>query len=561
MFFSFFFSFKKFSVGIELAAQPLVLFLDEPTSGLDSSAASSLCGALLQLSREGLTVGAVIHQPRYEIFQMFDDVLLLGKGGQTVYQGTVDGLTDYFEKLGYRVPPRINPADYFMDVVSGDAPPSDEMAARRALARARRQIIAHARLSGNAAQGEAVDDNNDNRGDDNRDDAADDEAGVEHDAAHLTERDLAQPGMLFECWRAERLAQSSDDNASEDLSVPGVVVDDERSRRPLGRSLSLYLWAVATLIMPLALAVIYLGEIPKPGPGYRRVPSQPAPRQVDRRGGINSGEMPGDGDSDNDDNDNIGHGEHASLLSRSAARSSASQQSQRTFSKVPGLSSTSYSLRARFGALTGACAAYVGWATAMILYGAFQRKYGYVAGGAVLAAVGLLCTIAVLLSYSDSIAQGSRRKATFLGNMLLGVALGPLSLLAIAVRMSHKARAALIGGGMLGSLVLMITIVFNSTSKMSTEEILVAVLVALVLLIGLLSSLLRYNHLPHSARETSGAVFQVFEFTMRGLTQLARNWQVNIFIFISFFIFFYIFLFVFLNRFSLFLDNYYRELY
>lgn len=37
------------------------------------------------LTSMGLTVVSVIHQPRYEIFQMFDEVLLLGKGGRTVY--------------------------------------------------------------------------------------------------------------------------------------------------------------------------------------------------------------------------------------------------------------------------------------------------------------------------------------------------------------------------------------------------------------------------------------------------------------------------------------------
>lgn len=89
---------RRLSVGIELVASPLVLFLDEPTSGLDSSSASALIAALRKLSRTGLTIGAVIHQPRFEIFEMFDDVLLLGKGGQTVFQGRVSDLQPYFER-------------------------------------------------------------------------------------------------------------------------------------------------------------------------------------------------------------------------------------------------------------------------------------------------------------------------------------------------------------------------------------------------------------------------------------------------------------------------------
>lgn len=35
----------------------------------------------------GVTAAAVIHQPSFEIFCMFDDLLLLGKGGRTVYYG------------------------------------------------------------------------------------------------------------------------------------------------------------------------------------------------------------------------------------------------------------------------------------------------------------------------------------------------------------------------------------------------------------------------------------------------------------------------------------------
>ncbi len=66
---------------------------DEPTSGLDSASSKEICACLQKLTSTGITIVAVIHSPRYEIFEMFDDVLLLGKGGRTVYLGpTVDSL-------------------------------------------------------------------------------------------------------------------------------------------------------------------------------------------------------------------------------------------------------------------------------------------------------------------------------------------------------------------------------------------------------------------------------------------------------------------------------------
>ena len=67
----------------------------------------------------GVTIAAVIHQPSYEIFQMFDDVLLLAKGGRTAFYGPEKQVQGYFEGLGYALPQRTNPADVYMDIIAG----------------------------------------------------------------------------------------------------------------------------------------------------------------------------------------------------------------------------------------------------------------------------------------------------------------------------------------------------------------------------------------------------------------------------------------------------------
>ncbi|KAG2372729.1 hypothetical protein C9374_013181 [Naegleria lovaniensis] len=111
---------KRVNVGIELVSSPLVLFLDEPTSGLDSASSKEVCEALQNISRAGINVITVIHQPRYEIFTMFDTLLLLGKGGRTIYLGPVDRVEEYFEKEFEFVKPNgINLADFVIDISAG----------------------------------------------------------------------------------------------------------------------------------------------------------------------------------------------------------------------------------------------------------------------------------------------------------------------------------------------------------------------------------------------------------------------------------------------------------
>lgn len=67
----------------------------------------------------GMTIVTVVHQPRYGIFILFDEVLVLGKAGRTVYQGPSAAALPYFNSLGFQLPPNENPADFCLDVVSG----------------------------------------------------------------------------------------------------------------------------------------------------------------------------------------------------------------------------------------------------------------------------------------------------------------------------------------------------------------------------------------------------------------------------------------------------------
>ena len=115
---------KLLTIGVELAARPkLLLFLDEPTSGLDSQSSWAICAFLRKLADSGQAVLCTIHQPSAILFQTFDRLLFLAKGGKTVYFGDIGHnsrtLLDYFERNGARAcGDQENPAEFMLEVVN-----------------------------------------------------------------------------------------------------------------------------------------------------------------------------------------------------------------------------------------------------------------------------------------------------------------------------------------------------------------------------------------------------------------------------------------------------------
>ncbi|NXA35419.1 ABCG8 protein, partial [Eudromia elegans] len=110
---------RRVSIGVQLLWNPGILILDEPTSGLDSFTAHNLVITLSRLARGNRLVLLSVHQPRSDIFQLFDLVLLL-TSGVTVYSGTARDMVQYFTELGYPCPKYSNPADFYVDLTSID---------------------------------------------------------------------------------------------------------------------------------------------------------------------------------------------------------------------------------------------------------------------------------------------------------------------------------------------------------------------------------------------------------------------------------------------------------
>jgi len=85
---------KRTAIGVELISNPAILFLDEPTSGLDSFAAHRVVTVLNGMAKRGRTVLCTIHQPSSEVFNVFDDVLLIADG-RLVYHDKRSNMTPY----------------------------------------------------------------------------------------------------------------------------------------------------------------------------------------------------------------------------------------------------------------------------------------------------------------------------------------------------------------------------------------------------------------------------------------------------------------------------------
>ncbi|GLT92355.1 hypothetical protein SLE2022_101950 [Rubroshorea leprosula] len=115
---------KRVNVGLEMVMEPSLLILDEPTSGLDSASSSLLLRALRREALEGVNIVMVVHQPSYALFKMFDDLILLAKGGLIVYHGPVKKVEEYFSGIGIPVPDRVNPPDHYIDILEGIEKPS-----------------------------------------------------------------------------------------------------------------------------------------------------------------------------------------------------------------------------------------------------------------------------------------------------------------------------------------------------------------------------------------------------------------------------------------------------
>ena len=102
----------------------VVLSVTSFNIGLDSRAASLVMKGIKNIASTGRTVVCTIHQPSRDIFEEFDRLLLLRRGGRVVYHGPLGesskNLLDYLHGIPGTKPikdSRYNPATYMLEAI------------------------------------------------------------------------------------------------------------------------------------------------------------------------------------------------------------------------------------------------------------------------------------------------------------------------------------------------------------------------------------------------------------------------------------------------------------
>ncbi|KAL1220621.1 ABC transporter G family member 41 [Cardamine amara subsp. amara] len=118
---------KRLTIAVELVANPSIMFMDEPTTGLDARAAAIVMRAVKNVAETGRTVVCTIHQPSIDIFETFDELILMKNGGQLVYSGPLgqhsSKVIEYFESIPGvpKIQKNCSPATWMLDITSKSA--------------------------------------------------------------------------------------------------------------------------------------------------------------------------------------------------------------------------------------------------------------------------------------------------------------------------------------------------------------------------------------------------------------------------------------------------------
>ncbi|KFR09127.1 ATP-binding cassette sub-family G member 5, partial [Opisthocomus hoazin] len=110
---------RRVSIAAQLLQDPKVMLLDEPTTGLDCLTANQIVSLLSELAHRDRIVIITIHQPRSELFRLFDKIAVMSFG-EMVFCGNPVEMITFFSNCGYSCPEQSNPFDFYVDLTSVD---------------------------------------------------------------------------------------------------------------------------------------------------------------------------------------------------------------------------------------------------------------------------------------------------------------------------------------------------------------------------------------------------------------------------------------------------------
>ncbi|KAI4335068.1 hypothetical protein L6164_013749 [Bauhinia variegata] len=115
---------KRLTIAVELVSNPSIIFMDEPTSGLDARAAAVVMRVVKNVVATGRTTVCTIHQPSIDIFETFDELILMKSGGRIIYHGGLghhsSKLIEYFQSIPGvpKIKDNYNPATWMLEATS-----------------------------------------------------------------------------------------------------------------------------------------------------------------------------------------------------------------------------------------------------------------------------------------------------------------------------------------------------------------------------------------------------------------------------------------------------------
>lgn len=107
---------KRVTTGEMMVGGAEAFLMDEISTGLDSSTTYQIVNCLRQYVKIMMSTMVVsLLQPAPEVFQLFDDVILISEGC-LIYNGPREFILEFFESMGFKCPERKGVADFLQEV-------------------------------------------------------------------------------------------------------------------------------------------------------------------------------------------------------------------------------------------------------------------------------------------------------------------------------------------------------------------------------------------------------------------------------------------------------------